>query len=189
MAETASTMHDLGTEAPDFSLSDTDGVIVNRRDFAQRPLLVMFLSNHCPYVKHVRPVIAAVGDDYADSVAVVAIMSNDVDCYPDDHPDRMAEEKAAHGYGFPYLYDESQEVAKAYRAACTPDIYVFDADHRLVYRGQLDDARPSNGVDPTGRDLRDALDAVLAGDAPSVEQRPSLGCNIKWKPGNEPDYF
>jgi peroxiredoxin len=190
MAATASTMLELGTAAPDFRLPDTDGKTVSLSGFADAPaLLVMFICNHCPYVRHVRAEIASLAAEYqARGVGVVAISSNDVRAYPDDAPAGMKEEKAAAGYGFPYLFDESQEVAKAYRAACTPDFYVFDAGRRLVYRGQLDDSRPSNGVPVSGRDLRRALDAVLAGRPVDSRQRPSLGCNIKWKPGNEPDY-
>jgi peroxiredoxin len=191
MAATASTMLELGTAAPDFRLPDTDGKTVSLSDFADsNVLLVMFICNHCPYVKHVRAEIARLAAEYqARGVAVVAVSSNDARAYPDDGPAAMKEEKAAAGYTFPYLYDESQEVAKAYHAACTPDFYVFDAGRRLVYRGQLDDSRPANGVPVSGRDLRRALDAVLSGRPVGSEQRPSLGCNIKWKPGNEPDYF
>jgi peroxiredoxin len=190
MVQTPSTMLKLGTPAPEFSLPDTDGRIVSLSDFGDQPVLVMFLCNHCPYVKHVADKLATLAKEYQQrGVAVVAINSNDVASHPDDHPDRMREEKERRGYTFPYLYDESQEVAKAYRAACTPDFFLFDKRRRLVYRGQLDDSRPSNDVPVTGRDLRAALDAVLK-DAPvPVEQTPSVGCNIKWKKGNEPDYF
>ena len=181
----------LGTAAPDFSLPDTDGRTVSLKDLAGgKALLVMFICNHCPYVKHVRAQLAQVGRDYsARGVEIVAVSSNDPAAYPDDSPEHMKEEKAAAGYTFPYLFDASQEVAKAYRAACTPDLYVFDATQRLVYRGQLDDSRPKNAVPVTGKDLRAALDAVLAGKPVPAEQRPSLGCNIKWKPGNAPAYF
>jgi len=187
----ASQMLALGTEAPDFALPDTDGRTVTRGDVeGARALLVMFLSNHCPYVKHVRHELARIGRDYLPrGVAIVAIGSNDAQAYPDDSPAKMREERAAIGYPFPYLYDESQDVAKAYRAACTPDLFLFDGARRLVYRGQLDGSRPRNDVPVTGADLRAALDAVLAGRPVPAEQTPSIGCNIKWKPGNAPDYF
>ncbi len=180
----------LGTVAPDFQLPDVSGRTVSRADFTRRPLVVMFICNHCPYVKHIRSGLAQLGRDYQDrGVGIVAISSNNVEDYPQDSPDKMKIEAREAGYVFPYLYDASQEVAKAYRAACTPDFYVFDKDHRLVYRGQFDDSRPGNGVPVTGRDLRAAIDAVLAGKPVSADQKPSIGCNIKWKPGNEPDYF
>ncbi|MBI2425692.1 MAG: thioredoxin family protein [Candidatus Hydrogenedentes bacterium] len=190
MARTPSTMLPLGTEAPEFSLPDTDGTIVLRQHVAGRHgLLVMFICNHCPYVHLVREELAALGRDYpAKGIGVVAIMSNDVTTHPGDSPARMAEEKARFGYAFPYLYDASQEVAKAYRAACTPDFFLFDNAFKLVYRGQLDDARPGNGVPVTGKDLRAALDALLAGAPPLEVQQPSLGCNIKWKAGSAPSY-
>ena len=191
MVATPSTMLELGTRAPDFSLPDTDGRIVSFADYRDAPaLLVMFICNHCPYVQHVRHELARVGKDYLGrGVAIVAINSNDVRAYPDDRPERMKEEKELVGYPFPYLFDESQEVAKAYGAACTPDFYVFDRERRLQYRGQLDDSRPGNRIPVTGKDLRAALDAVLAGRPVSSEQQPSIGCNIKWKPGNAPEYF
>jgi len=191
MVKTASTMLALGTQAPDFSLPDVDGRIVSLADFRDAPaLLVIFLCNHCPYVKHVAPELARLARDYqARGVAVVGINSNDTDAYPDDAPERMVEEARQRGYIFPYLYDATQAVAHAYRAACTPDFYVFDQQRRLVYRGQMDDSRPRSDVPVTGRDLRAALDAVLAGQSVPEPQRPSLGCNIKWKPGREPDYF
>ncbi|HEU4884403.1 MAG TPA: thioredoxin family protein [Longimicrobium sp.] len=187
----SSTMLELGTRAPDFALADTDGRTVSRDDFADAPaLLVMFLSNHCPFVKHLRGALAQLARDYAPrGVAIVGIMSNDVARFPADAPERMAEERAAAGWTFPYLYDATQEVARAYRAACTPDLYLFDGERRLVYRGQFDDSRPNNGLAPTGADVRAALDAVLAGRPVSSEQRPSIGCNIKWMPGNEPEWF
>ncbi len=190
MAATASTMLPLGTSAPGFQLPDPAGRLVSTDDFAGSPaLLVMFLSNHCPYVQHVGEEIVRVAADYqARGVAVVAIGSNDVAMYPDDAPARMAEVAAAMGATFPYLYDEAQDVAKAYHAACTPDFFLFGADRRLAYRGQLDGARPGNDVPVTGHDLRAALDAVLAGTPAPEPQLPSLGCNVKWKPGNEPDY-
>ena len=191
MAATPSTMLPLGTRAPDFQLPDSDGRLVSSDEFSTcRALLVMFLCNHCPYVRHVaEEVVRVVGDYQARGVGVVAISSNDVAQYPDDSPARMAEVARAMGLAAPYLYDETQEVAKAYHAACTPDFFLFDADRRLVYRGQLDAARPGNGVPVTGHDLRAALDAVLADEPVPDPQRPSLGCNIKWKPGNEPEYF
>ena len=187
----SSTMLELGTPAPDFALADTDGRTVSLNDFAGAPaLLVMFLSNHCPYVKHLRGALAQLARDYAPrGVAIAGIMSNDVARYPADAPERMAEERAAWGWTFPYLYDETQQTARAYRAACTPDIFLFDGQRRLVYRGQFDDSRPSNGIVPTGADLRAALDAVLEDRPVPAEQRPGIGCNIKWKPGGEPEWF
>jgi peroxiredoxin len=186
-----STMLALGTRAPEFALADTDGRTVSLGDFAGAPaLLVMFLSNHCPFVKHLRGALAELARDYeARGVAIVGIMSNDVERHPADAPERMAEERAAWGWTFPYLYDATQDVARAYRAACTPDVFLFDGERRLVYRGQFDDSRPSNGIAPTGAHLRAALDAVLDGRPVPVEQRPSIGCNIKWKPGQEPEWF
>lgn len=183
MALTPSTMLDLGTKAPDFHLPDTEGKSFALDDFKDAPaLLVIFLCNHCPYVKHVRHELARLGRDYQNKgVAVVGISSNDVATHPDDSPEMMRKEKAEVGYTFPYLYDESQEVARAYQAACTPDFFLFDGDRKLVYRGQLDDSRPGNPVPVTGKDLRDALDAVLAGTPVPDKQRPSMGCNIKWK--------
>jgi peroxiredoxin len=182
-------MLELGTPAPDFRLPDPAGRVCARDDFSKtEPLLVMFLCNHCPYVKHIREGLARFGHDYADRVAMVAINSNDVSAYPDDRPEKMAEEARAAGYVFPYLYDETQSVAKAYHAACTPDFFLFDRDRRLVYRGQFDGSRPANDVPVTGADLRAAVDAVLARGAVDRDQRPSLGCNIKWRPGNEPSY-
>jgi peroxiredoxin len=191
MVETASTMLTLGTKAPDFSLPDTNGKTVSLSDFADAPaLLVVFMCNHCPFVKHVRTQLAKLAREYqAKGVAVVGINSNDVDNFPADSPANMAKEVAEAGYTFPYLYDESQEVAKAYRAACTPDFYLFDEDRKLVYRGQMDDSRPGSDIPVTGKDLRAALDAVLAGREVPDDQKSSIGCNIKWKAGNEPDYF
>lgn len=191
MVLTPSTMLPLGTPAPDFSLPDTTGRQVSLADFADSPaLLVVFMCNHCPYVKHVAAGLAKLAKDYqAKGVAVVAISSNDVASHPDDAPAKMAEEVKSRGYTFPYLYDESQKVAQAYRAACTPDFYVFDRQKRLAYRGQMDASRPDSGVPVTGQDLRAALDAALSGKSAPAEQKPSIGCNIKWKPGNEPEYF
>jgi len=190
MALTPSTMLELGTKAPDFHLPDTDGKTVALDDFRDAPaLLVIFLCNHCPFVKHVRHELAALAREYQGrGVAVVGISSNDVGTHPDDGPEMMKQEKAEVGYTFPYLYDETQEVAKAYQAACTPDFFLFDRETRLVYRGQLDDSRPGNPIPVTGKDLRAALDAVLAGTPVPEKQRPSMGCNIKWKAGNEPRY-
>jgi peroxiredoxin len=180
----------LGTVAPDFSLPDTNGKTVSLSDFKHRPLLVMFLCNHCPYVKVIRHGLAQLAHDYqARGVAIVGINSNDVLNYPADSPKEMAREVNDAGYVFPYLFDEMQAVAQSYHAACTPDFFVFDRAHRLVYRGQFDDSRPGNGMPVTGHDLRGALDAVLAGREPPANQKPSLGCNIKWMAGNEPDYF
>ena len=191
MVRTASTMLALGTAAPDFSLPDTEGRTVSLSDFpAGRPLLVMALSNHCPYVQHVQTELGRLCTEYGrKGVSIVGICSNDVENFPDDGVEHMRRQKKEAGFTFPYLIDESQEVAKAYRAACTPDFFLFDAARRLVYRGQMDDSRPDSGIPVTGRDLRTALDAVLAGKPVPAGQKPSLGCNIKWKPGNEPDYF
>jgi len=178
----------LGTQAPAFTLPDPDGTLHSLRDGAPATL-VMFLSNHCPFVIHIREELARIGSEYdARGVAIYAINSNDVNTYPADHPLRMKEKALAWGYTFPYLFDESQEAAKAYRAACTPDFFVFDADQKLVYRGQLDDSRPSNRLPIDGHDLRAALDAVLASATPAAEQKPSIGCSIKWIAGNEPEY-
>lgn len=191
MAETPSTMSPLGATAPDFSLPATDGSTVSLRDFENAPaLLVMFLSNHCPFVKHLRSALAEFARDARErGVAVVAINANDVQRYPDDSPEAMVREVAQVGYTFPYLFDETQAVAKAYGAACTPDFFLYDGQRRLVYRGQFDGSRPGNGVPVSGEDLAAAVDAVLAGDRPSSHQLPSVGCNIKWKPGNEPAWF
>ena len=191
MAATNSTMElQPGTVAPHFNLPDLDGHAVCVDDFWEsKALLVMFICSHCPYVRHLRAGVAQVARDYQPrGLAVVAIASNDVDAYPADAPDKMKEDAEAFGYGFPYLFDPSQEVAKAYRAACTPDFFLFDRHRRLVYRGQLDASRPGNGIPVTGEDLRAAADAVLEGRPVSEKQTPSIGCNIKWKPGNEPDY-
>jgi peroxiredoxin len=183
MARTPSTMVPLGTPAPDFDLPDTTGHRVALRDFADAPaLLVVFMCNHCPYVKHVAAELARLSSDYRPrGLAMVGINSNDADNYPEDSPAKMREEVELRGYEFPYLFDASQSVARAYRAACTPDFFLFDGRRELVYRGQLDDSRPGNGVAVTGRDLRAAIDAVLAGEKPSESQVPSMGCGIKWK--------
>jgi thiol-disulfide isomerase/thioredoxin len=191
MAETPSTMLPLGTTAPYFRLIDPHGKWVSSEDSKDaRALLVVFICNHCPYVKHIRSHFASLAKEYqARGVGIVGINSNDVEGYPDEGPEKMAEEIQQVGYAFPYLYDESQEVAKAFRAACTPDFYLFDGERRLVYRGQFDDSRPGNGRSVTGEDLRTALDALLAGLPVPEKQKPSVGCNIKWKRGNAPDYF
>jgi peroxiredoxin len=183
MALTESTMLELGTEAPDFSLSDVvTGKTVRRDDFrGQKGLLVMFICTHCPYVKHVEKGLAQLGADYAGKLGIVAISSNDAENFPDDSPAGLKRQAETMGFRFPYLYDETQEVAKAYKAACTPDIYLFDKDFKLAYRGQFDESRPGNGVPVTGKDLRAALDAVLNGEKPTVDQLASIGCNIKWK--------
>ena len=190
MVATHSTMLPLGSPAPDFCLPGTDGNLVALSAFEEAPaLLVVFLCNHCPYVKHVRGALAQLARDYLPrGVGMVGINANDVESYPGDSPALMAAEAKAAGYRFPYLYDESQAVAKAYHAACTPDFFLFDAAKRLVYRGQMDDSRPGNNVPVTGKDLRAALEAVLADNPPLASQKASLGCNIKWKPGNEPEY-
>lgn len=191
MVKTASTMLQLGTSAPDFSLLNVDGRTLTLADFRGAPaLLVMFVCNHCPFVKHVAGELRRLAADYQPrGVAIVAINSNDSSKYPEDSPERMVHEVEERGYTFPYLFDEDQVVAKAYRAACTPDFFLFDAEQRLVYRGQLDDSRPKSEIPVTGADLRAALDAVLAGRPVAERQRPSIGCNIKWREGNEPEYF
>jgi peroxiredoxin len=191
MALTPSTMLPLGTSAPDFHLPDTNGKIVSPADFKGAPaLLVVFMCNHCPYVIHIRAGLTQLAHDYAPKhVAIAGINSNDAKNYPDDSPAKMKSEVNNAGYIFPYLYDESQAVAKSYRAACTPDFFLFDRGRRLVYRGQFDASRPGNGIPVTGKDLRAALDSVLSGKTTSEFQAPSIGCNIKWKAGNEPDYF
>ena len=191
MVRTESTMLPLGTPAPDFALPDTEGRTVSLSDLSGNDaLLVIFMCNHCPYVKHVAAQLKALADDYfPKGLGVVGISSNDAEKYPDDSPEAMAKEKLDRGYNFPYLYDEDQSVAKAYAAACTPDFFLFDGEMKLAYRGQLDSSRPNSGIPVTGEDLRAAIDAVLAGQPPSQDQRSSLGCNIKWKEGNEPNYF
>lgn len=191
MVRTESNMLPLGTPAPDFRLPDPRGGEVALESLAAAPaLLVAFICNHCPFVIHVRAAFARLAREYAArGVAVVAINSNDVERHPDDAPDKMVLEARAAGYDFPYLFDATQEVAKAYRAACTPDFYVFDGKRELVYRGQMDSSRPGNDRPNDGADLRAALDAVLSGEAVPAPQRPSMGCNIKWKPGSEPAWF
>lgn len=189
VAAVESQMLELGTQAPQFGLPDPDGRIYELTPGASA-YVVMFICNHCPFVIHVRKELARLGDDYGDrGVQIVAINSNDVEKYPADSLENMKKTAAEWGLTFPYVFDEDQSVAKAYRAACTPDLFVFDSGQRLVYRGQLDDSRPSNDKPIDGKDLREALDAVLSGQPVSDDQRPSIGCNIKWKAGNEPDYF
>jgi peroxiredoxin len=185
MPEATSAMLPLGTKAPQFRLPDPHGKLVSSEDFQGAPaLLVVFLCNHCPYVKHVQSTFAALAKEYqARGARIVGISSNDIEAFPEDGPEKMAEEIVSAGYAFPYLYDESQEVAQVFRAACTPDFFLFDRDARLVYRGQFDGSRPKNNVPVTGADLRAALDAVLEGRPVSRDQRPSVGCNIKWKDG------
>ncbi|HSQ69616.1 MAG TPA: thioredoxin family protein [Steroidobacteraceae bacterium] len=190
MARTPSTMLPLGTHAPAFQLPDFRGRSHALEDFAGSPaLLVAFTCNHCPFVKHIRTEFARFASEYGPrGLAIVAINSNDLDAYPQDGPAAMRQEAEEFGYGFPYLLDETQQVAKAYHAACTPDFFLFDGQRRLVYRGQFDDSRPGSDRPVTGADLRGAVDAVLAGREVNPEQMPSLGCNIKWKPGGAPDY-
>jgi len=191
MALTPSTMLPLGTRAPEFYLPDTSGRTVSLHDFDdKKALLVVFMCNHCPYVKHVQHHFAGLADEYQKrGVAVVGINANDVAAFPEDSPKNMVRVSREVGYTFDYLFDETQEVARAYRAACTPDFFLFDGERRLFYRGQMDSSRPGNDITLTGEDLRGALDDLLAGkEAPEV-QRPSMGCNIKWKPGSEPEYF
>jgi len=183
-------MLDLGTTAPEFSLPDVDGNIISSTDFSGENVLVMFLCNHCPYVKHVIEKLSELVRNYqAKGVKVVAISSNDINNYPDDAPDKMREFARQHNFSFPYLFDESQSAAKAYKAACTPDFYLFNAEHKLVYRGQMDGSRPNSEVPVTGEDLTAAVNNLVAGKPIAAEQIPSMGCNIKWKAGNEPEYF
>lgn len=192
MAETPSTMLPLGTKMPAFSLTDavSGKTVTDRAAAGKRATLVMFICNHCPFVKHVMDELGRLGADYIPKgVGVVAVNANDVEKYPQDGPDKMRELAVSEGWRFPFLLDDTQKIAQAYKAACTPDFFLFDADAKLVYRGQLDESRPSNKIPVTGKDLRAALDAVLAGKPPLEEQKPSIGCNIKWKPGNEPPYF
>lgn len=198
MVLTSSTMMQLGSAMPEFKLADPDGNVTASSQFAGLPVLVMFICNHCPYVKHCAPELARLGADYADKIGIVAIQSNDVSDYPDDSPEKMKLEIAEQGYSFPYVSDPTQEVAVAFTAACTPDFFLFNADHELSYRGRLDATRPtrirsgvydSTGNEPNGEDLRAAIEAVLSSKTPSEEQLPSMGCNIKWTTGKEPDFF
>lgn len=192
MAKTLSTMLELGTTAPDFALADvvTGRTISLATLQGNHALLVMFICRHCPFVKHVQQELARIGNDYLGmALDIVAISSNDAGNYPDDAPEHLKEMAVEQRFAFPVLFDDTQEVAKAYMAACTPDFFLFDKSRKLAYRGQLDDSRPDSGIPVTGRDLRAAIDAVLAGRPAAAEQRPSIGCNIKWKAGNEPSYF
>ncbi len=191
MVEVPSTMLALGTQAPSFDLPDVvSGKSISLKSYAgRRGLLVMFISRHCPYVQHVKEELSKIGKDYGGKIGIIAVSANDVKNYPDDAPDKLKAMATELGYDFPVCYDEGQKVALAYSAACTPDFFLFDDERRLVYRGQLDDSRPGNGKPVTGRDLRDAMDAVLKGKPVKQDQNPSLGCNIKWKAGNEPPYF
>jgi thiol-disulfide isomerase/thioredoxin len=192
MAKTLSTMLELGTPAPEFSLPDVvSGRTITLSSFKDgAALLVMFICRHCPFVKHVGQELARIGADYGGrGLGIVAISANDAANYPDDAPHHLKEMAGELGFSFPFCYDETQEVAKAYKAACTPDFFLFDKGRRLVYRGQLDDSRPESGIPVTGRDLRAAIDAALASRPVDPNQRPSVGCNIKWKPGNEPRYL
>jgi peroxiredoxin len=192
MSLTPSTMLELGTRAPEFALPDVcTGQTVSLSDFSEKPaLLVVFMCAHCPYVKLVESQLAAIGKDYADrGLGMVAISANDPEHYPDDAPPFLQAQAERLGFNFPYLFDETQETAKAYRAACTPDLYLFDKDKKLAYRGQLDDARPGNDKPVTGVNLRSAIDSVLNNAPVTESQLPATGCNIKWKPNNEPDYF
>jgi peroxiredoxin len=190
MVATASTMLEIGTPAPHFQLPDTQGKRVSLSDFDDaKAFLVVFMCNHCPFVRHVLDQFVKLAAEYQKKgLAVVGINSNDVDNFPDDRPEKMAQVAEEKGFTFPYLYDETQAVAKAYHAACTPDFFLFDGSGKLAYRGQMDDSRPGNGKPVTGSDLRAALDTVLAGRSGPDVQKPSMGCNIKWRPGNEPDY-
>ena len=192
MALTESTMLALGTQAPDFSLENVvSGGTTSLADVAgDTGTLVMFLCAHCPFVLHIQEALAALGRDYADSgVGVVGISSNSIETHPQDGPEGLAAQAREQGFTFPYLFDATQEVAKAYTAACTPDFFLFDGDRKLVYAGQFDGSRPGNDVPVTGTDLRGALDALIAGEAIAADQKPSAGCNIKWAPGNAPEYF
>jgi len=190
MVLTPSTMSELGTSAPDFALPATDGRVVRLDDFASASaLLVTFICNHCPYVKHIRAGFVNFARDYQPrGLAIVAINSNDASTHPDDSPEMMKVEADQFGFNFPYLYDETQEVAKAYRAACTPDFFMYDNEQGLAYRGQFDSSRPGNGIPVTGANLRQAIDAILNGEPVRADQMPSIGCNIKWRPGNEPGW-
>lgn len=190
MAKTESIMLPLGTEAADFSLNGVDGMFNFSQMKGKAGYVIAFICNHCPFVKHLKKEFSTFAQDVlAQNIHTIAINSNDVEKYPDDSLEKMKEDKEMFHYAFPYLLDESQEVAKLYRAACTPDFYLFDANKTLVYRGQFDASRPENGIPVTGEDLRQAITHLLAGNPPLTQQRPSIGCNIKWKPGQEPNYF
>jgi len=192
MSLTPSTMLALGTLVPNFNLPDViSGNMVSLNDFKEKKaLLVMFICRHCPYVQHVKEEIAKIGQDYKEKdIGIIAISANDSNSYPEDSPESLKEMAQELNFSFPYLYDKSQEIAKSYTAACTPDFFLFDKERKLVYRGQLDDSRPGNNLPLTGKDLREAIDAVLEDKPADFNQKPSMGCNIKWKPGNEPSYF
>ncbi|NBD17669.1 MAG: redoxin domain-containing protein [Cyanobacteria bacterium] len=192
MVKTASTMLELGTKAPNFNLPDTvSGRTISLDTFAdKKALLIMFICQHCPFVQHVQSELARIGKDYMEQgLGIIAISSNSVETHPDDAPEKLKAMAEAQGFNFPFCYDETQEVAKAYTAACTPDFFLFDSTRALVYRGQLDDSRPGNDQPVNGKDLRAAIEKVLADEPISPEQKPSIGCNIKWAPGNEPPYF
>jgi len=192
MSLTASTMMELGTEIPSFALPDvSSGQIVRPPEQGpkQSPILVMFICRHCPYVIHIKKELAKIGKDYAGKVAIIAISSNDVGYVAEDSPERLKAMVQEEGFVFPLCYDETQEVAIQFGAACTPDIFLFDKDRKLAYRGQLDGSRPGNSIPVDGRDLRAAMEALLKGGRPGAEQRPSTGCNIKWKPGKQPAYY
>jgi thiol-disulfide isomerase/thioredoxin len=190
MAATPSTMLELGTPLPSFRLPDSEGIMLSSHELeGAAGLLVVFICPHCPFVKHIRSGLARFGSEYRrKGLPIVAINSNDIAAFPDDGPEGMRKEAEEAGYTFPYLFDESQSVAKTFKAACTPDFFLFDGDRKLAYRGQFDDSRPGNQIPVTGADLRSAAEAVLGGRAPALTQKPSIGCNIKWKPGNEPQY-
>lgn len=192
MSAVESTMLELGIEAPDFTLPIVTGGILNFNKYSRnsKGTVVAFICNHCPYVKHINPELVELANAYIQKgIGFVAISSNDAEKYPDDSPGKMIEVVRQESYPFPYLYDETQEVAKNYKAACTPDFFLFDGNNKLVYRGQFDGSRPGNGKEVTGVDLKNAIEALLNNEAPVEQQIPSIGCNIKWKPGNEPDYF
>ena len=189
MARTPSTMMPLGTPMPTFELSDPDGRRISNGDVERKGALIMFLSNHCPFVIHLKPQLAALTRRYHHQIDIFGIMSNDTDAYPADAPDKMREDAQRFDYVFPYVVDANQAVAKAFRAACTPDFFLFDSSGALFYRGQFDGSRPGNDIKVTGQDLAKAIEALIAGSAAPDEQKPSLGCNIKWKAGNAPDYF
>ena len=196
MALTESSMVPLGSSLPDFRLPDTDGTYYSSEDFLNHPILVMFICNHCPYVKHIANELSLLSRNFAQArLGMVAIQSNDIDGYPEDRPELMHVEKESRDYRFPYLYDHSQDIAKAFQATCTPDFFLYDSDHRLVYRGRIDETRPtriasgvydSTGVEPHGRDLREAIKATVKGNPVNAQQFPSVGCNIKWKSPSNP---
>ncbi len=191
MSLTPSTMLPIGTKAPDFILPDPTGKQIALSDFSEAPAtFIIFMCNHCPYVKHLQKQLTEIAREFQDKgVAVIAINSNDTENYTDDSPKEMAKEIKKFDYTFPYLFDETQEIAKAYRAACTPDFYVFDGDQKLAYRGQFDASRPGNSLPINGADIKNALNSILNGEPVSTDQKPSIGCSIKWRPGNAPEYF